>query len=211
MQVSGETKFFAGVIVATIAILGFAITFLGGAPKEQVDPNQVLGVASSDAWATGSATPKVTLVEFSDFECPACGAAYPVVKQVVEKYKDDLKFVYRHFPLNQHKNARRAAEAAEAAGAQGKFWEMHDLLFKNQTNLTSDAINGFAIELKLDMDKFTKEVASGTYAQKVQKDISDGTAAGVNSTPTFFLDGKKLNLFSFADLDKEVQKALQGK
>jgi len=206
MKLSGETKFFAGVIIVTVVLLIGAIA-LFSKPVEEV---QVLGekLVTDTAWATGSATPKATLVEFSDFECPACGAAYPIVKQIVEQYKNDLKFVFRHFPLEQHKNARLAASAAEAAGAQGKFWEMHDLLFKNQTNLSQETINGFAIELKLDMDKFTKEMAEGTYNQKVQKDVDEGTSLGINSTPTFFLNGKKLDLFNFADLKTKVETAI---
>ncbi len=208
MKLTGETKFFIGVIIATVAILGFAIVFFGRAPKEQIVTTDKL--VKEDSWATGSATPKVILVEFSDFECPACGAAQPAVAQVIAKYKDDLKFVYRHFPLEQHTHAQKAAETAEAAGAQGKFWEMHDLLFKNQTNLADDVINGLGIELKLDMDKFTKELSGGTYGAKVKKDQADGIALGINSTPSFFLNGKKLNLFSFNDLDSEVQKAISS-
>ena len=206
MKLSGETKFFAGVIIVTVILLVGAIA-LFSKPVEEV---QVLGekLVTESAWATGSATPKATLVEFSDFECPACGAAFPIVKQIVEQYKDDLKFVFRHFPLDKHKNARLAANAAEAAGAQGKFWEMHDLLFKNQTNLSQETINGFAIELKLDMDKFTKEMTDGTYNQKIQKDVDEGTSLGVNSTPTFYLNGKKLDLFSFADLKTKVETAI---
>ncbi|MEK7166597.1 MAG: thioredoxin domain-containing protein, partial [Patescibacteria group bacterium] len=127
MKLTSETKFFIGVIIVTVAILGSAIYFFSRPPKT-VSSDVLI---PQEVWATGSATPKITLVEFSDFECPACGAAYPVVKKVTETYKDDLRFVFRHFPLAQHKNARFAAQAAEAAGAQGKFWEMHDLLFKN--------------------------------------------------------------------------------
>jgi len=206
MKLSGETKFFAGVIVVTIILLIGAIALFSKPVKEV----QVLGekLVTETAWATGSATPKATLVEFSDFECPACGAVHPIIKQVIEQYKGDLKFVYRHYPLDQHKNARLAASAAEAAGAQGKFWEMHDLLFKNQTNLSQDAINGLAIELKLDMDKFTKEMTEGTYNQKIQKDVDEGTSLGINSTPTFFLNGKKLDLFNFADLKTKVETAI---
>ena len=206
MKLSGETKFFAGVIVVTIILLIGAIALFSKPVKEV----QVLGekLVTETAWATGSATPKATLVEFSDFECPACGAVHPIIKQVIEQYKGDLKFVYRHYPLDQHKNARLAASAAEAAGAQGKFWEMHDLLFKNQTNLSQDAINGLAIELKLDMDKFTKEMTEGTYNQKIQKDVDEGTSLGINSTPTFFLNGKKLDLFNCADLKTKVETAI---
>lgn len=204
MKLTGETKFFIGVIVATILILVGAVVFFSKPPKEVPLENLV----PESAHATGSAQAKVTLVEFADFECPACGASFPVVKQVTEKYKEDLRYVFRHFPLDQHKNARRAAEAAEAAATQGKFWEMHDSLFKNQTSLSPETINGLGIELKLDMDKFTKELTDGTYKDKVQSDVNDGVALGVTSTPTFYLNGKKLNLFSFADLETEVKKAL---
>jgi protein-disulfide isomerase len=205
MKLTGETKFFAGVIIATVVILIGAIALFSAPPKEV--PLDVLG--AQDAWATGSAQPKVTLVEFADFECPACGAAFPVVKQVVAKYQNDLRYVFRHFPLDQHKNARLAAQAAEAAGAQGKFWEMHDLLFQNQSTLSPDVINGLGIELKLDMEKFTQEVTAEAYKAKIEKDLTDGQTLGVNSTPTFYLNGKKLSLFSFTDLDAEVKKALE--
>lgn len=205
MTLSGETKFFIGVIVTTLIIVVGAVVFFSK-PAKEVSPEVLV---ASDSWATGSATPKVTLVEFSDFECPACGAAHPIVKEVVAKYADQLKFVYRHFPLAQHASAQKAAEAAEAAGAQGKFWEMHNSLFASQANLSNDEYQRLATELKLDTEKFRQELEAGTYAAKVQKDMSDGVALGVNSTPTFFLNGKKLNLFSFADLETEITKVLQ--
>lgn len=204
MKLTGETKFFIGVFVATILILVGAVVFFSKPPKEIPLENLI----PQAAHATGSAQPRATLVEFADFECPACGDTFPIVKQVTEKYKEDLRYVFRHFPLDQHKNARRAAEAAEAASAQGKFWEMHDSLFKNQASLSPETINGLGIELKLDMEKFTKELTDGTYKDKVQKDIDDGVSLGVSSTPTFYLNGKKLNLFSFADLESEVKKVL---
>lgn len=207
MNVSGETKFFAGVVIITIAILiGAIVLFSKPTPEVALEK-----LVPSDAWATGSATPKVTLVEFSDFECPACGAAYPYVKKVIEQYKDELRFVHRHFPLDQHKFAERAAEVSEAAGAQGKFWEMHDLLFENQASMSAEMMNGLAIELKLDIDAFNKALADGTYKDKVQKDQSDGIALGINSTPTFFLNGKKLSLFNFSQLQTEVEKAINTK
>lgn len=208
MKLTGETKFFVGVIIATVVILGIAIGIFSKSNNQQVEGISTDKLVLSDSWATGSATPKATLVEFSDFECPACAAAQPTVKSVVDKYKDELKYVYRHFPLEQHKNAKLAAEAAEAAGAQGKFWEMHDLLFKNQNNLSKETINGLGIDLKLDMESFIKEVSENKYAAKIQKDTDDGVAFGLDSTPTFYLNGKKLKLFSFADLETEVKKAL---
>ncbi len=204
MKMTGESKFFIGIIIFTVTILVGALMVFSRPPKEV--PLETL--VPQDVWATGSANPKATLVEFSDFECPACATAHPVVKQLMEKYRSDLRFVYRHFPLQQHPNAQIAAEAAEAAGAQGKFWEMHDLLFANNTTLSQDVINGLGLELSLDMEKFTKELSSGKYKDKVRKDVNDGQILGVDATPTFFLNGKKLKLFSFADLDTEVVKAL---
>lgn len=206
MKMTGETKFFIGIIAFTVVILVGALVMFSRPPKEV--PLETL--VPQDAWATGSATPIATLVEFSDFECPACASAHPVVKQVVEKYANDLRFVYRHFPLQQHPSSQIAAEASEAAGTQGKFWEMHDLLFENNTNLSQDVINGLGLELSLDMEKFTQEISNGTYKDRVTKDATDGQALGVDATPTFFLNGKKLSLFSFADLDTEVGKAISG-
>lgn len=204
MRLSGEAKFFVGVIVGTIAILIAAIFFFSK-PQKEISQESLI---SADSWATGSAQPKVTLVEFADFECPACGSAYPFVKETIENHKDTLQYVFRHFPLEQHKNARLAAAAAEAAGAQGKFWEMHDLLFKNQTDLSQEKINGLALELKLDMERFTKEISDNTYTDKIEADIAEAIKIGVNSTPSFFLNGKKLSLFNFNQLSVEVEKAI---
>ena len=194
MKLTGETKFFISVIVVTFIILIGAIILFAKPPPE-ISLEQLI---PKDAWATGSATPKATLVEFSDFECPACGAAYPLVNKIVSKHKDQLKFVYRHYPLDQHTHAREAANAAEAAGVQGKFWEMHDKLFENQTKLSQDTYQKLAKELNLDSEKFTQALAENSYKDKIQKDINDGNAIGINSTPTFYLNGKKLNLLNFA-------------
>ncbi len=204
MQLTGETKFFIAVAVITIAILIGAVFFLSKPPveisAEKLTPPSVLG--------TGPDQPKAVLVEFADFECPACGSAYPIVKEIVASHKDSLRYVFRHFPLDQHKSARLAAESAEAAGAQGKFWEMHSLLFENQSDLSREHIASLAAQLELNMDKFNKELTEGTYNEKIQKDINDGSSVGVNSTPTFFLNGKKLSLFNFEQLKTEVDKAI---
>lgn len=206
MSLTGETKFFIGIIGATALILIGAVVIFSR-PSKEVSP-EVL--SSNTSWATGSANPKATLVEFSDFECPSCAQAFPEVIRTVQKYKDDLRYVYRHFPLPKHANARKAAEAAEAAGVQGKFWEMHDLLFQNQSNLSEDNLLNLANKLGLDVAKFSEELKSGKFTQTVDKDIADAIKLGINSTPTFYLDGKKLKLFSYSDLEKEIQKALNN-
>lgn len=205
MHLTTETKIFIGIIGSTALILAGALMWFSR-PISEVPLEKLV---SKDAWTTGSTNPKAVLVEFSDFECPACGAAQPEVKKVIDKYRDKLKFVYRHFPLEQHQNARSAAEAAEAAGNQNKFWEMHDRLFINQTKLSSSTYETLAKELDLNLETFKQDLASGKSKDKVQRDLADGVSVGVNATPTFFLNGRKLNLFSFANLEAEINKVLE--
>jgi protein-disulfide isomerase len=132
----------------------------------------------------------VTLVEYGDYQCPVCGAAYPIVNSVREVTADRLRFVYRHFPLSQmHPDAFRAAEAAEAAHAQGKFWEMHDMLFENQRALTYLFLLRYAAAIGLDVERFESDIASGTFGEKIQQDFLGGVKSGVNGTPTFFING----------------------
>jgi len=134
----------------------------------------------------------VTLMEYGDFECPYCGQAYPVLKAIQRKLGDRLCFVFRNFPLaNMHPHAERAAEAAEAAGAQGKYWEMHDLLFENQQALGDDDLAQDAASLGLDAKRLITEVLSGAHAARVREDFRAGVRAGVNGTPTLFINGER--------------------
>lgn len=140
--------------------------------------------------ARGPATAPVTLVEYGDYECPHCGRAYPIVKAVQERMGPRLRFVFRNFPLREaHPNAQRAAEAAEAAGAQGKFWEMHDRLFERQFALDEDYLIEYAGDLGLDVERFRRELAARTYEPRVREDFRSGVLSGVNGTPTFFVNG----------------------
>jgi len=148
-------------------------------------------------------------VEFSDFQCPACLAAKPAVDAVVAKYPNDLLFVYRHFPLDKHPQSVPAALAAESAKQQGKFWEMYDALFASQATLSEETIVHLAGELDLRMEAFNKDRASAAIATIVEKDRTDALSFGVNSTPTFFLNGLKLTLYSFEDLGGAVANAIQ--
>ena len=162
----------------------------------------------ADAPMLGRADAPVTIVEFSDYQCPACGAFKPIVEQIVEKYKDKILFAYRNFPLAQHEFAEKAAEVAEAAGEQGKYFEMHDYLFANQANFSDEVYQAGAKKIGLDMDKFNEALKSGKFKSLIQDDISFGVSHGVNSTPTFFLNGKKLTLFNQSDLETEVAKVI---
>jgi diadenylate cyclase len=140
----------------------------------------------------GAATAPVTLVEYGDFECPYCGRMYPVVKELRKRAGDRLRVVFRHFPLDSvHPHARRAAEAAEAAAAQGRFWEMHDLLFENQDDLDDEALRRYAARLGLDMARFEDDLAERRHAPRVREDRLDGERTGVEGTPTFFINGAR--------------------
>ena len=132
----------------------------------------------------------VTLVEYGDYECPYCGEAYPVVKAIQKRLGDQVCFVFRNFPLAQaHPHAEEAAEAAEAAASQGKFWEMHDLLYENQDALEPEDLVQYARALKLDPKRFVLEMREHLYAERVREDFHSGVRSGVNGTPTFFING----------------------
>jgi protein-disulfide isomerase len=134
----------------------------------------------------------VTLVEYGDYECPYCGAAYPIVKEAQSRLGDRLRFVFRNFPITTaHPHAEQAAEAAEAAAAQGKFWEMHDLLYENQRSLGDADLHAYAEALGLDVERFDKELSEHVYAPRVREDFMSGVRSGVNGTPTFFINGHR--------------------
>jgi protein-disulfide isomerase len=138
----------------------------------------------------GPADAPVTLVEYGDYECSHCGEAYGIVKEIQERLGDRVRFAFRNFPLTQiHPHAEAAAVAAEAAAAQGKFWEMHDKLFENQQDLSERALLSYAAELGLDEDKFASDLENGTYREKIEADFMSGAESGVNGTPTFFING----------------------
>ena len=140
----------------------------------------------------GPADAPVTLVEYGDYECPYCGAAYPIVKEVQARMGERLRFVFRNFPITtSHPHAEQAAEAAEAAGGQGRFWEMHDVLYENQRHLEDENLRAYAEELRLDVELFGKELAEHVHAPRVREDFMSGVRSGVNGTPTFFINGAR--------------------
>jgi protein-disulfide isomerase len=140
----------------------------------------------------GPADAPVSLVEYGDYQCPFCGRAYPIVKEVQARMGDRLRFVFRNFPIStSHPNAEQAAEAAEAAAAQDRFWEMHDHLFENQKRLRDEDLHLYAEELGLDAERFDREMAEHTYADRVHEDFLGGVRSGVNGTPTFYINGAR--------------------
>jgi protein-disulfide isomerase len=140
----------------------------------------------------GPESAPVTLVEYGDYQCPYCGQAYPIVKSVQRRLGDRLRFVFRNFPLSEmHPLALGAAEAAEAAGAQGKFWEMHDRLFENQRALDTPHLIQSARQLGLDVSQFETALAEHTFERRVHEDFLSGARSGVNGTPTFYINGRR--------------------
>ena len=147
-------------------------------------------LVGKDDHVLGPADAPVTLVEYGDYECPACGAAHPMVKAILKRLGAKLRFVFRNMPLNEiHPNAELAAEAAEAAAAQGKFWEMHDALYEHQDELGPDLVMILAKRLRLDMSRFEEDLVSRRFCDRVKRDFMGGVRSGVNGTPTFFIDG----------------------
>jgi protein-disulfide isomerase len=142
----------------------------------------------------GPETATVTLLEYGDYQCPYCRAAFPVVEQVRELFADDLRFAYRHFPLTQiHPQALDAAIAAEAAGAEGRFWEMHAILFANQDRLSQPDLIGYAQIVGLDPVRFRNHLVNRTFEARVRRDFLSGVHSGVNGTPTFFINDVRHN------------------
>jgi protein-disulfide isomerase len=156
----------------------------------QWESKLILPVSEDRDHVQGSADAPVLLVEYGDYECPYCGEAYPIVKDLQERMGEQLRFVFRNFPITtSHPHAERAAEAAEAAAAQGRFWEMHDHLYEHQRRLTDDDLRTYARTLDLDADLFDKELAEHVHADRVHEDFVSGVRSGVNGTPTFFING----------------------
>jgi len=204
MKLTGETKFFIGIMGTTVLIIIGALMLLSRPAKplarEQLIPDMTPVRGNKDA--------KVWLVEFSDFQCPACKAFAGVVDALATAHPDTLYVAYRHFPLLQHPISKKAAIAAEAAGVQGKFWEMNKLLFTNQNSLSESKIIDLAKQLNLDMTAFASSSADKKTEDKINADIAYGNTIGINATPTFFLNGVKLEVRTPNDLKQKVEEAL---
>ncbi len=157
----------------------------------------------------GPANAPVTLVEYGDYECPFCGRAYPIVKRLQQEYGDRLRFVWRHFPRPEHPHGRIAAEAAEAAGAQGKYWEMHDALFAHQDALEPVDLERYAADLGLDVERFRHDLTAHTFHSRVGEDLEHAVHSGAHGTPTFFVNGRRhLGRDDYDDLKATIDAAI---
>lgn len=155
---------------------------------------------TTDDWRKGAASSTVTIVEYSDFECPACALYYPVLNQLVSDFPEQVAVVYRHFPLSQHASAQLSAQFAEAAGRQGKFWEMHNILFdnqviwaKNSASANEELFKTYAQQIGLDLVRLAADLADAGLAAAVEADYQSGTRSGVDATPSLFLNGQRIN------------------
>lgn len=193
-----EVKIMGGIGIVSVLLLVGSVFFFSGQEKEAAPQQADTAVlANNNVHSVVSDTAKVTIVEFADFQCPACARTQPIIKQILHDYKDEVTFVFRHFPLPQHTNAIPAARAAEAAGEQKKFFEMADLLYANQDRWgeSRDPQGIFldlAGDLGLNKEQFMKDLESQKYDDRIQEDKSDGMTLGANSTPTIFINGQKL-------------------
>ena len=205
-------------IILAVVIVGLGALFVISKPKDSAN-NSFKGDArqlQSDDHVRNGTGKKVTLIEYGDLQCPSCGAFYPILKQLETPYNDQVSFVFRHFPLiSIHPNAFAAARAAEAAGNQGKFFEMHDKLYETQSVWGEVATNqqtlfeGYAQELGLDMTKFKTDYASTAVSDRINRDVSSAKQFNVSGTPTFILNGVKIdNPGSEADFAKVLDDAI---
>ena len=196
-----DIKVILGIVLTTVAVVGGGVYIATrSAPVKNAQTYNPALVTKTTSHSTRALPAPVTVVEFGDFQCPACGYAYPTVKKVMEHYKDDasVAFVFRHFPLSQHANAIPAAHAAEAAALQGKFWEMGDLLYTKQGDWgektdPSSFFTTYAQTLGLDAAKFKTDSASTMVADTVANDLKDALALSLDHTPTFIINNVAIN------------------
>jgi protein-disulfide isomerase len=167
-------------------------------------------IATDDQPMRGSPSAPVTIIEFTDFQCPACASTQPLLEELVKEYGDKVRLVVRDFPLTQHANALKAAEAAEAAREQGKYWEFIALLFQNQSALEVEKLKEYATRLGLDRKRFDDALATGKYSEKVRRDLSDGTRIGISSTPSVFINGRLVREKTRETLKSAVEAALKS-
>jgi len=211
-----EIKKLLWVGIIAIVIIGggiwaYSATQKGNQPK--VDANLLMN-ANSHTTAQGTRTYPITLVEFGDYQCPACAYVEPIIEKILAE-KPEVKLVFRNFPLPGHEHAMLAAQAAEAAGVQGKFWEMHQAIYLNQEIWTKmktplDAFTEMAKQLNLNVEKFKQDVTGATFVEAINKDRQDGIALGVSGTPTFYINGRKyLGGNNYVTLKLAIDEALQ--
>ncbi|MFA5841450.1 MAG: thioredoxin domain-containing protein [Candidatus Paceibacterota bacterium] len=196
------------IVVIILLVAVFSVVKMAKAPVTSGVSGSIPEISAGDQ-TRGPKDSKVVVVEYSDFQCPACAAFFPAVDDLNKELDGKILFVYRNFPLPQHQNAELAAEAAGAAGLQGKFWEMHDALFENQAEWSEsgnakDFFIRYAGTAGINIEQFNRDISSREVKNKIEDDLSGGFKANINSTPTFFLNGKKMEGFNSYDEFKNL-------
>ncbi len=214
---SKEAKILLGIAGAVILGGILLAVFANPQPKEPGAPVDTNSLIREHNYVLGNRDAKVTIVEFADYQCPACKSANPILKRIMEEYKDnpDVALVFKNFPLDSiHPNARIAAEAAEAAGEQGKYWEMNDLLFLNQEQWSAnpgpiDLLVSYAQQIGVpNIEQFRESVQIRKYNEIISADLADGQSLGVNSTPTIFINGEKMDSYQYEILKTKIEAEL---
>lgn len=197
-----------GLVASFLILIGGVVVF---SSSQSASSNEGVVLAEK---VKGNAESTVVLAEYSDFQCPACAGFGPTLKELMDKHGDKIRFEYHHFPLIQiHQNAATAAQAAEAAGVQGKFWEMHDMLFERQSAWSSSIsargmFISYAEELGLDTEQFERHLNATIIRDQVRAELRDAQSLGLTGTPSFFLNGEKMVIETYADFINQVEVAL---
>ena len=211
MSNRGKEILIWAILVIGLGAIVFGIYGAVAQPGEMNgDVSNLIAPITADDRTKGSEAAKAVFVEYSDFECPACGYFYGMIKTLEEEKGDAVRIAYRHFPLAQHRYARVTAQASEAAGAQGKFWEMHDILFEKQEEWSKSTsiqqnLLGYAMEIGLDVDQFLVDVQASDIDEKIDRNVAMGTAQKITGTPSFFLNGKLIQFRSYEELKQLVE------
>jgi protein-disulfide isomerase len=215
---NSDSKVVIGIGILTLAIVAAILIFGSKSNVSTIEAKKIEAADAKlnrdDSEKTGPTDAKVTLIEFGDFQCPACGNEYLILKQIKADYSGKLQFVFRHYPLSIHANSQIAARAAEAAGDQGKFWEMHDQLYEHQNDwsfqLKPEAkFKEYAKQLGLDAAKFNTDLTDTSLADRIAQDMGDGDALGVNATPTVYLNDIKIENPNDAVLRAKIDELLK--
>ncbi len=212
---SREAKILAGIVLVITAGMIALFMAAGDSGNSTTGPKADLSKLSNQTSHKTGAGP-IQVVEFGDYQCPACKQAHPIMQKVLQDFDGKINFVFRNFPLEIHKNAKPAAYAAEAAAVQNKFWEMHDKLYEHQTEWAtagnpSEHFDKYAAEIGLDIPKFKQDSATAEIKKIVQDDLADGNSLVVQSTPTFYVDGMKATSFDYNTLKGLIDDASQKK
>lgn len=204
-------------LVIALVLIGTFLIIIFSSSNGDGTANVLGGEVADGEWTKGNSEASVSLVEYSDFQCPACKSRETIVQNLISEFGSHIKFVYRHFPLQSiHENAHLAARASEAAGLQGKFWEMHDALFNNQetwakldNSSAEELFTSYAEELKLDTAQFSKDMNSSAVRDAVDADYASGEEAKVGGTPTFFLNGLEIKPNTYEDYRALLRSAIE--